>query len=117
MRLKYVAAVMLLAAAATAATAVTLTCHHRAQSYTFRYENVLGTSMEVTVLAASDGAATSATTAVLDRIDRDARILSSYDPASEFSHWFKTQNTAVRVSPELYEVLSLFDTWRTRSGG
>jgi len=115
MRLKYVAAATLLAA--TAATAVTLTFQHRAQSFKFRYENVLGTSMEVTVLAASEGAATSATKAVLDRIDRDARILSGYDPASEFSHWFQTQNTAVRVSPELYEVLSLFDTWRTRSGG
>jgi len=115
MRLRYFCAVTLLTAAA--ATAVMSTLQQRAQPYRFRYENVLGTSMDVTVLAASEDRATSATTVVLDRIDRDAKILSGYDPSSEFSRWFKTQNTPVRVSPELYEVLSLFDAWRTRSGG
>ena len=91
--------------AATAATAVTLTFQHRAQSYKFHYENVLGTSMEVTVVAASEGAAASATKAVLDRIDGTRKILSGYDPASEFSHWFQTQGRRCRYRPELYEVL------------
>ena len=28
-----------------------------------------------------------------------------------------TRNEPVRVSPELFEVLALFDTWRERTGG
>jgi thiamine biosynthesis lipoprotein ApbE len=114
MRLTYLCvATAALAAAVTTAAAL----HHRAEPYKFHYENVLGTSMDVTVLASSEGAATAATTAVLDRIDRDAKILSGYDATSEFSRWFKTSGTAVPVSPELYEVLALFDTWRGRTGG
>src|SRR5690348_811552 len=108
MRLKYLSALALLTAAA--ATAIAFTVHGRSQPFKFRYENVLGTSMEVTVVAASEETAQAATGAVLARIDRDAKILSGYDPSSEFSRWFKTANTAVPVSPELYEVLSLFDT-------
>jgi thiamine biosynthesis lipoprotein ApbE len=114
MRLTYLsaaaAAVAVVAAAAAAWTP-------RAQPFKFHYENVLGTSMDVTVLASSDDRAKAATAAVLDRIDRDAKILSGYDATSEFSRWFKTSGTAVPVSPELYEVLALFDTWRTRTGG
>ncbi len=45
------------------------------------------------------------------------RILSSYDATSEFSRWFGTRNVAVPVSPELFEVLSLFDAWRARTSG
>src|SRR5215471_17144490 len=114
MRLRYLCIAAGLAAAAASGAAV---AHHRARPYTFHYENVLGTSMDVTVIAASEGAAKTATAAVLDRIDRDAKILSGYDPASEFSRWFQTSNTAVAVSAELYDVLGLFDTWRARSGG
>jgi FAD:protein FMN transferase len=91
--------------------------HHRTQPFRFHYENVLGTSMDVTVLAASEGAARATTAVVLDRIDRDAKILSGYDANSEFSRWFATQGEAVPVSAELYDVLGMFDLWRARSGG
>lgn len=112
MRVKsvFVAAVVLAAGAA-------IVLHGRARPYHFHYENVLGTSMDVTVLAASEQGAKAATAVVLDRIDRDAKILSGYDPASEFSRWFRTTGEAVPVSGELYEVLGLFDTWRDRTGG
>ncbi len=113
MRLRYLCAAAVVTAAATAA----VTLRHPAQPFKYHYENVLGTSMDVTVIASSDSAAHAATAAVLDRIDRDAKILSGYDPSSEFSRWFGTVGTAQPVSPELYDVLSLFDTWRTRSGG
>jgi thiamine biosynthesis lipoprotein ApbE len=73
--------------------------------------------MDVTVLAASETDAQSAAAAVLDRIDRDAKILSGYDRSSEFSRWFRTSNVPVTVSPELYQVLSMFDAWRARTGG
>jgi FAD:protein FMN transferase len=112
MRPRYVTLAALLAAA-TLAILLPL----RAQAFRFRYENVLGTSMDVTVVARSESAAKAAAAVALDRIDRDAKILSGYDPHSEFSRWFATTNQPVRVSAELYEILDLFDTWRTRSGG
>lgn len=85
--------------------------------YRFHHENVLGTSMELKVLAPSQQDAEKAERAALDEIAREAAILSSYDPSSEFSRWFRTQGAPVRVSPELYENLSLFDTWRARTAG
>jgi thiamine biosynthesis lipoprotein ApbE len=86
---------------------------------TFRshYENVLGTSMDLTIRASSEPAAKSAEAAVLAQIDHDARILSGYDAASEFSRWFSTRDVATPVSPELFDVLALFDVWRVRTGG
>ena len=112
MRLKYLAAAALMLTAVAAVTR-----YDRAQPFHFHYENVLGTSMEVTVLASSERTADAAGRAVLDRIDHDAKILSGYDPASEFSRWFATGGQPVPVSPELYDVLALFDAWRDRTGG
>jgi thiamine biosynthesis lipoprotein ApbE len=112
MKLKLAA---LVALAVTAGAALAL--HFRPQPFRFHYENVLGTSMDVTVLASSPETAGAATAAVLDRIDRDAKILSGYDPQSEFSRWFRTSGQAVPVSAELYDVLGMFDAWRDRSGG
>ena len=85
--------------------------------YTFRHENVLGTSLELKIAAPSPAAASRAEKAALDEIDRLARILSAWDPASEFSHWNSTRGTAVGVSPALFEVLGLFDRWRVETGG
>ena len=85
--------------------------------YTFNHEQVLGTSLELKVVARATRTAARAEAAALAEIDRQARILSSYDAASEFSRWFGTRNVAVAVSPELFEVLSLFDAWRARTAG
>jgi thiamine biosynthesis lipoprotein ApbE len=85
--------------------------------YISDYENVLGTSMELKVSATSSEAAKKAENAVLHEIARLSAILSGYDPNSEFSRWERTMQVAVRVSPELFNVLGLFDRWRTRTGG
>ncbi len=53
----------------------------------------------------------------MSEIDRLNKILSGYDASSEFSRWMLTNNKAVKVSPELFEVLSLFDKWRVQSSG
>lgn len=111
MRLKFVPAALLSAAT----TAFIL--HVHPQPYHFHYENVLGTSMDMTVVATSEPAANLAAGLVLDRIDRDAKVLSGYDSNSEFSRWFTTTGQAVPVSAELYEVLGMFDAWRARTGG
>ena len=89
----------------------------RGQLFVSHYENVLGTSMELKVLAPSEREASLAEKAALKEIARLGRILSGYDTASEFSHWLHTSGQPVKVSPELFEVLNLFDEWRTRTGG
>lgn len=87
------------------------------EMFTFHWENVIGTSLELKVVAASEARAQEAEAAVLKEIDREAKILSGYDPSSEYSRWFGTHGQAVRVSPELFEVLDLFDQWRNKTDG
>lgn len=87
------------------------------RTYTFHDENVMGTSMDLRVVATSEAAANAAEAAVLAQVDHDSRILSGYTPDSEFSRWFQTHDRAVAVSPELFTVLDLFDAWRARSNG
>ena len=89
----------------------------RQQVYTYDRENVLGTSFEFKAIAASENEADRAMSAALAEIDREARILSSYDPSSEFRVWFQTLDQPVRVSREFYEVLNLWDQWRQRTHG
>jgi thiamine biosynthesis lipoprotein len=89
----------------------------RQQVYTYERENVLGTSFEFKAIAASEKEADRAMTAALAEIDREAKILSSYDPSSEFSGWFRTCGQPVHVSREFYETLSLWDQWRQRTYG
>ncbi|HLK64388.1 MAG TPA: DUF2271 domain-containing protein [Bryobacteraceae bacterium] len=84
---------------------------------TAHYENVLGTSMEIKLIANSQPSADRAEAAALDEIQRLNSVLSGYDPTSEFSRWAKTRDQPEPVSTELLEVLNLWDTWRTRSGG
>jgi thiamine biosynthesis lipoprotein ApbE len=73
--------------------------------------------MELKVLTPSEREASLAENAALKEIARLSRILSGYDTASEFSHWLHTSGQPVKISPELFEVLGLFDEWRTRTGG
>jgi thiamine biosynthesis lipoprotein len=89
----------------------------RSKLYVFHYENVLGTSLEIKVAALSEEQSEAAENAVLAEIERESHILSSWDPQSEFSTWFRTRGQPVRVSPELFEVLSLFDQWRGLTHG
>lgn len=86
-------------------------------AYVNNYENVLGTSLQIKVFTSSATDATTAETRAMDEIDRLDKILSGYNQQSEFSKWMKTSAKPVVVSPELFEVLSLFDKWRTRTNG
>ncbi len=86
-------------------TATAIALHVRVQPFRFHYENVMGTSMDVTVVARRQTDAGRAAAVVLDRIDHDSHILSGYDSASEFSRWLRSSGEPVSVSPELYEVL------------
>ncbi len=85
--------------------------------YVSNYENVLGTSMEIKITASEEQAASVAEDAALNEVDRLNKIISGYDVNSEFSRWMKGVKQPVVISPELYEVLSLFEQWRTKSNG
>src|SRR5580704_7518776 len=85
--------------------------------YTRHYENVLGTSLEMKLRAPNAATEKRAEAATLAEIDRENAILSAWQPTSEFSRWIKTRNTPVHVSPELLDVLALFDGWRQQTGG
>jgi thiamine biosynthesis lipoprotein len=85
--------------------------------YISDYENVLGTSLELKVAASSPARAEAAEKAAIKEIDRLNKILSGYDAASEFSLWQHGDKKATKISPELFEVLGLFDKWRIQSGG
>ncbi len=85
--------------------------------YVSHFENVLGTSLELKISASSKYDATAAENAALHEISRMAKILSAYEANSEFSCWLRTLGQPVHISPELFEVLNLFDRWRLRSNG
>ena len=87
------------------------------QPFVSHYENILGTSLEIKVVTSSAAQSEKAEEAVLGEIERESHILSSWDMNSEFSCWFHTMGQLVKVSPELFEVLSLFDQWRDRTNG
>jgi thiamine biosynthesis lipoprotein ApbE len=93
------------------------TAPSRDQTFVYQYENVLGTSLEIKVVASTPEQSEKAESAVLAEIDRESHILSSWDPDSEFTSWFRTMGQPVRISPELFEVLSLFDKWRGLTQG
>ena len=88
-----------------------------AGTWTFRHEHVLGTSLELKVRAANLAGAQQAEAAALAEIDRLERILSAWRPDSEFTRWESTRFEAVKVSPELLEVLAGFDRWREQTSG
>jgi thiamine biosynthesis lipoprotein len=95
-------------------------------AWAFHYENVLGTSMAVTLRAGNRSEAEGAEAALLASIDREDLILNSWNRStnhsqnreSEVSRWLSTpRGEAAKVSPELLEVLGLFDYWREATGG
>ncbi len=85
--------------------------------YVSQFENVLGTSMEVKIRAASENKAVQAENAIVNEIKRLNQILSGYDQQSEFNRWLKTYQEAIPVSAELMEVLQLFEDWKKRTDG
>ena len=74
--------------------------------FAFFHENVMGTSLELRVLADDRESARGAEDRVLGEIDHLALIFSAYDSASEFSWWQAAPRGLMSLSPELFDVLS-----------
>jgi len=83
---------------------------------TSHFENVLGTSLDLKIIASSEVAATAAETKVLAEINRLNDILSSHG-SSEFILWRSTRGESVEISSELREVLKHFEEWNAKSDG
>jgi thiamine biosynthesis lipoprotein ApbE len=88
-----------------------------AEDYAFFHENVMGTSLELRIRAETPQAAAWAENRILTEIDRLSAIISSYDPASEFSRWRAAPRQPTEVSPELFALLQASDHWRETSNG
>lgn len=110
-------AIMLTAFGLMAAFGFILPKKEKSQIYLSSFENVLGTSFDMKVVAINPQLADRAETIALKEIDRLSSILSTYDPTSEFSLWQKTFQQPIHVSQELYDVLNLFSTWKKRTDG
>jgi thiamine biosynthesis lipoprotein ApbE len=65
--------------------------------------------MAVTLRAGNRNQAESAEAALLASIDREVLILSSWNRESEVSRWLATRGNTANLSPELLEVLGLFE--------
>ncbi len=89
----------------------------RTKAYAVQYEQVLGTSFELQVVATHVDSARRAERVVLAELDRLERILSGWAATSELSRWQETHGQNEPVSPELAEVLALGEYWRIRTRG
>ncbi|WP_373291012.1 FAD:protein FMN transferase [Deinococcus sedimenti] len=82
------------------------------------YERLLGTEVEVQVVARTAEQAHAAEHAALTEIERLTRIFNRFDPESELRRWqARPGDTHVPLSLELLQVLRLADHWRAHSGG
>lgn len=88
-----------------------------AGTWAFAHEGVLGTSLDAVISAPTQRDARRAEKAALEEFDRLSLTLSAWDQNSEFSQWQRTRGVAVKISPELFEVLATFEAWQGETGG
>lgn len=87
-----------------------------AAEFAFHHDHVIGTSLDLCVVAPDEATAEAAERAVLDEIERLRLVFSTYDPASEISKLNRAR-TPVAVSAEMAEVLREYGAWHRKSGG
>nr|WP_309573316.1 FAD:protein FMN transferase [Deinococcus sp.] len=81
------------------------------------YERLLGTEIEVQIVADRRTRGEAAEQAALGEITRLTGIFDRFDPSSELSRWLTRPGEAVVISAELQSVLRQADHWRRLSGG
>lgn len=89
----------------------------RVHTYSWHYEQVLGTSLELHITASGEATALAARQAVLDTVDQLNGRLSLWLPSSEVSRWCSTFQVDVPVSEPLLDVLDMAEHWRARTNG
>lgn len=94
--------------ALAAATLFSLATSKAATPHQFTRDNVLGTQLDVKIIAQTDAQAKQAFTVAHQEIERLNRILSSYQPQSECSRLSAAaKGSPIKVSPELYQALKI----------
>lgn len=86
------------------------------REFRFHRDFVLGTSMDLAVLATDESSARTVERLVIAEVERLAAILSTYEPDSELNRLNRSP-TPMACSPELIDVLAACEAWRIRSGG
>lgn len=81
------------------------------------YERLLGTEVELQVVADRREQAERAEAAALDELERLSTVLNRFDPHSELRRWLARPGERLWPSPELLDVLRQADRWRLLSGG
>lgn len=84
------------------------------RGYLYQRENILGTSLDMTIIAASKTEADKASEAALAEIERLRKILSTYDAASPLSR-LNTTTAAVELPPEAVDLLKASDAWNRKT--
>jgi thiamine biosynthesis lipoprotein ApbE len=84
---------------------------------TSHFENILGTSLDLKIIATSEAEANSAESKVLTEINRLNGILSASSRDSEFNLWRATRGESIEISSELREVLQRFEEWNAKTDG
>lgn len=77
----------------------------RRREYSFHFDHVLGTSLDIWISATAERVAHSAVDVVLAEIERLRRVFSPVDPDSELGRLNRTHHP-IPVSPEMIAVLS-----------
>lgn len=87
------------------------------KAYDFHHPNILGTSLDLTVIANSQAAAERVDKRVVDEIERFRKILSTYDPACELAilNARAPGSEPVEASIEVIEVLQQYDDWNRKT--
>ncbi|VTR91297.1 family lipoprotein : ApbE family lipoprotein OS=Chthoniobacter flavus Ellin428 GN=CfE428DRAFT_6260 PE=4 SV=1: ApbE: DUF2271 [Gemmata massiliana] len=84
--------------------------------FQFHHDHVIGTSLNLCVVAPNESVAEKAELTVLAEIERLRMIFSTYDAGSEISRLNRSREP-VKVSAEMADVLRAYESWQRKSGG
>lgn len=81
------------------------------------YERLLGTEVELQIVAQNQALAEAAEEKALAELDRLVLIFNRFDAQSELRQWLLVPNKRQAISSELYAVLEQAEEWRVKTGG
>ncbi|HEY4329466.1 MAG TPA: DUF2271 domain-containing protein, partial [Phycisphaerae bacterium] len=87
-----------------------------AAPFTYHETQILGTSLDMQVAALSKDDADKCHAAILAEINRLRKILSTHEPDTDLAK-VNASGDAVKVAPEVIEVLKLYDDWFAHTEG
>ncbi len=88
----------------------------KVSEFAFHRDHVIGTSLDLCIVAPDESTAEGAELTVLNEIERLRKIFSTYDATTEISNLNRTREP-VKVSGEMAEVLKAYEAWQQKSGG